>query len=149
VIAQHGPSTGPALVFLLLEEGLESVADIEHANRFRVAAEHGHVLKVQFSHSLPGGVETVLRATRDDLPAHQNRDRRLGHSHVRQMTDDVGLADDARGFSALVAYDEKSDVRPGKHDGRATHRRVKPCDRESGRDCGTQGLDLHRVFLLG
>jgi len=41
VVEEH-----PFLVLLLLEEGLESVANIEDTNRLRTGAEHRHILQV-------------------------------------------------------------------------------------------------------
>ena len=93
----------PFLVFFLLEEGLESVTDIEDAKRLRVSAEDRHTLKVLRRHPLPGGMQIILRVARENIPAHQFRNGHLYDSRVRQMTDDIGLADDACGPVALIA----------------------------------------------
>jgi hypothetical protein len=127
----------PLLVFFLLEEDLESVADIEGAERSRVGAEHRHVLKALRRHRLPGGMEIVLGAAGDDVPAHQSRNGRLYYSRRRQMADDIGLADDARSPPIPVAHDEELDMGMGKGESRGPQRRVDGYHREAGRSHGT------------
>src|SRR5262245_25531549 len=110
----------PLLVLLLLEEDPEGVTDIEDADWFRNGAEHRHIMAIPLSHFLPGCVDTGLWAARYDVSAHQVCNRRLCHSHVRQMAHNIGLTDDACSPAVLVTHHEKSDVRAGKRDGRAT-----------------------------
>src|SRR5918998_5212306 len=100
-------------MFFLLEEYLQSVADIEDAKRLRLSAKHRYVLEALGRHPLPGRIEIVVGTTRDDAPAHQGPDGRFCYSRAGQMTDEIGLADDPCGFPILVAHDEEPGMRIG------------------------------------
>jgi hypothetical protein len=103
----------PLFMFFLLEEYLQSVADIEDPKRLRLSAKDWYVLKTLGRHALPGRIEIVVRTTRDDAPAHQGPDGRFYYSRAGQMANEIGLADDPCGLPILVAYDEEPDMRIG------------------------------------
>src|SRR4051812_28507639 len=51
------------LKFLLFKERFHGVADIKNADRFRILAEHRHILKAMRHHSLPHSMDVILGIT--------------------------------------------------------------------------------------